>query len=139
MPNHVGRLSVPCPALLPKPAPSARGRSPAARSLTPLLCFFSGASLQRLDGGVIVVAFDRPPGEKAKGGVITPFGRLRSYHGFAQDGEGGGPIRSMGSRDVVAVHGVRHLNSAGVLDGRREAQLQDACSEMAGGVRAGST
>ena len=49
-------------------------------------------------------------------------------------GEGGGPIGSMGSRDVVAAHGVRHLNRAGVLDGRREAQLQDACSEMAGGV-----
>ena len=30
--------------------------------------------------------------------------------------------------------GFRHLNSAGVLDGRREAQLKDACSEMAGGV-----
>ena len=82
---------------------------------------------------MIIVAFDGPSGEKAKGGVIPPFGRLRSYHGLAQDGKGGGPIGSVGSRDV-AVHGVRHLNRAGVLDGRCEAQLQDACSKMAGGV-----
>ena len=83
---------------------------------------------------MITVGFDGSSGEKAKGGVIPPFGCLRSYHGLAQDGKGGGPICSVGSRDVVAVHGVRHLNRVGVLDGRREAQLQDACSKMAGGV-----